>query len=206
MKLTSTRIAIVLGTAALVAGCGGGGGSSEPTPAPPQVPVNAAPTISAIAAQTIDEDGATDALAFTIGDAETSPDALSVSVSSSNSIVQADGLELIGGGSSRALTIFPVAEQSGNATITIAVRDAAGAVTNSNFELTVRPLLRAKFSEWVRATVLPRALTANPVGEATQDGQPLPQVEDINRIKVQDDAASFDDLIPPEEPEEPEEV
>jgi len=206
MKLIATKIAIVLGTAALAAGCSGGGGSSEPTPAPPQVPVNAAPTISAIANQTIDEDGATDALAFTIGDAETSPDALSVSVSSSSGIVQADGLELTGSGSSRALAIFPAAEQSGNATITVAVRDAAGAVTNSKFELTVTPLLRAQFSGWVRNTVLPRALTENPVGEAAEEGQPLPQVEDINRIKVQDDAASFDDLIPPEEPEEPEEV
>ncbi len=200
MKLTSTKIAIVLGSAALAAGCGGGGGSPESTPAPVPVPVNAAPTISSIANQSIDEGGATDALAFTIGDAETSPDALTVSVSSSNgSMVQADGFELTGSGSSRALMIFPAAEQSGAATITIAVRDAGGAVTNSKFELTVAPLLRAPFSEWVRSTALPRGLTSNPVGEAAEEGQALPQVEDINRIRVQDDAASFDDLIPPEE-------
>jgi hypothetical protein len=40
------------------------------------------------------------------------------------------------------------------------------------------------------------------VGESLEDGQLLPQVEDINRIRVEDDRASFDDLIPPEEPEE----
>ena len=97
--------------------------------------------------------------------------------------------------------IFPAAEQSGAATITIAVRDAGGAVSSSKFDLTVAPLLRAPFSEWVRSTALPRALTSNPVGEAAEEGQPLPQVEDINRIKVQDDAAAFDDLIPPEEEE-----
>jgi hypothetical protein len=200
MKLLSTKIAIVLGAAGLAAGCGGGGGSSEPAPTAPTVPVNAAPTISAIAAQAIDEGGATGELAFTIGDAETSPDALSVSVTSSNSgLVQADGIELTGKGSSRSLTIFPATEQSGTATITVAVSDGGGAVSRSNFELTVAPLLRAQFSEWVRATVLPRELTANPVGEAAEEGQPLPQVEDINRIRVQDDAASFDDLIPPEE-------
>jgi hypothetical protein len=199
MKLLSTKIAIVLGSAVLAAGCGGGGGSSEPTPTP--VPTNAAPSVSAIGKQTISEDGATDALAFTIGDAETSPDALDVSVTSSNpGIVPADGIELAGTGSDRSLTIFPAAEQSGTATITIAVRDAGGAVTRSDFDLEVAPLLRAQFSGWVRTTVLPRQLTANPVGEAAEDGQSLPQVEDINRIKVQDDAASFDDLIPPEEP------
>jgi len=202
MKLLSTNIAIVLGTAALAAGCGGGGGSSESTPTQP-LTVNAAPTISSIASQTIDEGSATDVLAFTIADAETSADSLTVSVSSSNgSLVQASGFEMTGTGGSRALTIFPAAEQSGTSTITIAVRDGGGAVTNGKFELTVTPLLRAEFSGWFRNTVLPRELTANPVGEAAEEGQALPQVEDINRIKVQDDTAGdpayYDDLIPPE--------
>ena len=205
MKLLSTKIAIVLGSAVLAAGCGGGGGSEQSTPAP--LPVNAAPTISSIADQTIDEGGATDVLAFTIGDAETSADALTVSVSSSNSaIVPADGFELTGTGSSRALMIFPAAEQSGASTITVAVRDAGGALTSSKFELAVAPLLRAQFSGWFRGTVLPRELKSNPVGEAAQEGQPLPQVEDINRIRIQDDTggnpAAYDDLIPTEDPEE----
>jgi hypothetical protein len=201
MKLTSNKLAIALGTAALAAGCSGGG--SEESMQTPPAAVNAAPTISSIASQTIDEGGATDVLAFTIGDAETSADALTVSVSSSNSsVVPADGFEMAGGGSSRSLMIFPAAEQSGTATITVAVRDGGGAITSSKFDLTVRPLLRAQFSEWLRTTVLPRELRSNPVGEAAQEGQPLPQVEDINRIKVQDDAASFDDLIAPEAPDE----
>jgi Bacterial Ig domain len=201
MKLT-TKIAIALGTAALAAGCSGGGGSAESMQTPP-VAANSAPTVSSIANQTIDEGGATNVLSFTIGDAETSADALSVSVSSSNSsMVPADGIEMTGSGSSRSLTIFPAAEQSGTATITVAVRDGGGATTSSKFDLTVTPLLGAQFSGWLRTTVLPRELTANPVGEAAEEGQSLPQVEDINRIKVQDDAASFDDLIPPEEPDE----
>lgn len=205
MKLIATKIAIVLGTAVLAAGCSGGG-SSESMPTPPAA-VNAAPTISSIANQTIDEGGATDVLAFTIGDAETSADALTVSVSSSNgSMVQADGFEMTGTGSNRALTIFPAAEQSGTATITIAVRDAGGATSSSKFDLTVAPLLRAQFSGWFRGTVLPRELTANPVGEAAEEGPALPQAEDINRIKVQDDTAgdpaAYDDLIPTEVPDE----
>ncbi len=212
MKLTSTKIAVVLGSAVLAAGCGGGGGDggSEQSTQPP-VSVNAAPTISSIADQTIDESGATDVLAFTIGDTETSPDALTVSVSSSNSaMVQGDGFEMTGTGSSRALMIFPAAEQSGTATVMIAVRDAGGAVTSSEFKLMVTPLLRAQFSGWFRGTVLPRELNSNPVGEAAEEGQPLPQVEDINRIRIQDDTAgkpaAYDDLIPTEDPEEPEEA
>ncbi len=205
MKLLSTKSAIVLASAVLAAGCGGGGGSSEPSP--PPAPTNAAPSVSTIDKQTINEGGATEALVFTVGDTETSADELDVSVTSSNAgIVPADGIELTGTGGDRSLTIFPAAEQSGTATITIAVRDGGGAVTRSNFDLEVAPLLRAQFSDWVRTTVLPRERTANPVGEAAEEGQLLPQVEDINRIKVQDDAASFDDLIPPEEPEPEEDL
>ena len=202
MKLTSTKIAVVLGTAALAAGCGGGGGSAESTPTVP-MPVNAAPTISSIASQTIDEGGATDVLAFTIGDAETSPEALTVSVSSSNgSLVQAGDLEMTGSGSNRALTIFPAAEQSGTSTITISVRDGGGATSTSKFDLTVVPLMSAQFSEWFRGTVLPNDPAGDPIGEPAEDGQALPQVRDLNRIRVQDDAVSFDDLIPPEPPDE----
>jgi hypothetical protein len=206
MKLIATKIAIVLGTAALATGCGGGGGSSESMPAPPAA-ANSAPTISSIANQTIDEGGATSVLAFTIGDAETSADALTVSVSSSNgSMLPADAFEMTGSGSNRALMVFPAAEQSGAATITIAVRDGGGVTSSSKFDLTVTPLLRAQFSGWFRDVPLPRAANANPVGEAAEEGQPLPQVEDINRIKIQDDTAgnpaAYDDLIPAEEPDE----
>ena len=206
MKPIATKIAIVLGTAALAAGCSGGGGSAESMPTPPAA-ANSAPTISSIDAQTIDEGDATNVLAFTIGDAETSADALVVSVSSSNgSMLPAGSFEMTGSGSSRALTIFPAAEQSGVATVTIAVRDGGGVTSTSKFDLTVTPLLRAQFSGWFRDIPLPRASNANPVGEAAEAGQALPQVEDLNRIKIQDDTAgnpaAFDHLIPPEEPDE----
>lgn len=206
MKLIATKIAIVLGTAALAAGCSGGGGSSESMPSPPAA-ANSAPTISAIGNQTIDEGDATTVLAFTVGDAETSADALTVSVSSSNdSMLPANAFEMTGSGNSRALMVFPASEQSGSATVTVAVRDAGGATTSSKFELTVTPLLRAQFSGWFRDVPLPRAANANPVGEAAEEGQALPQVEDLNRIKIQDDTAgnpaAYDDLIPVEEPDE----
>jgi len=206
MKLLATKIAIVLGTAALAAGCSGGGGSSESMPTPPAAS-NSAPTISAIANQTIDEGDSTQVLAFTVSDAETSADALNVSVSSSNdSMLPANAFEMTGSGSSRSLMVFPAAEQSGTATVTIAVRDAGGVTSSSKFDLTVTPLLRAQFSGWFRDVPLPRAANANPVGETAEEGQALPQVEDLNRIKIQDDTAgdpaAYDDLIPTEEPDE----
>lgn len=204
MKLISRNISLALAAAALVTGCSGGGGE-ESTPS--AQPVNAAPTISSFAAQMIDEGTQTTPMSFTVGDAETRADALTVSVSASNSsIVPDSAIELTGSGADRSLMIFPAAEQSGTATITVAVRDADGAQTSSKFELTVTPLLRAQFSGWVRGTVLSRELESNPVGEPAEEGQSLPQIEDINRIKPEDDTAgdpaAFDDLIPLEEPEE----
>jgi hypothetical protein len=206
MKLISRNISLALAAAALVAGCsgGGGGGEEEPTPT---VPVNAAPTISAFADQTIDEGTETAPMSFTVGDAETAAGALTVSVSSSNgSIVPDSAIELTGSGAARSLMIFPAVEQSGTATITVAVRDADGAQASSKFELTVSPLLRAQFSGWLRGTVLSRELESNPVGEPAEEGQSLPQIEDINRLKPEDDTAgdpaAYDDLIPVEEPEE----
>lgn len=207
MKLISRNISLALAAAALVTGCSGGGGGGGEESTPSAQPVNAAPTISSFAAQMIDEGTQTTPMSFTVGDAETRADALTVSVSASNgSIVPDSAIELTGSGADRSLMIFPAAEQSGTATITVAVRDADGAQTSSKFELTVTPLLRAQFSGWVRGTVLSRELESNPVGEPAEEGQSLPQIEDINRIKPEDDTAgdpaAFDDLIPLEEPEE----
>ena len=206
MKLISRNISLALAAAALVAGCSGGGGGEEESSSP-TLPVNAAPTISSFADQTIDEGTETTPMSFTIGDAETAAGALTVSVSSSNgSIVPDSAIELTGSGAARTLMIFPAAEQSGTATITVAVRDAGGAQASSKFELTVAPLLRAQFSGWLRGTVLSRELESNPVGETAEEGQSLPQIEDINRLKPEDDTAAdpaaYDDLIPVEEPEE----
>jgi hypothetical protein len=206
MKLISRNISLVLAAAALAAGCsgGGGGGSEESSPPPP---VNAAPTISSLADQTIDEGTETAPMSFTVRDAETAASALTVSVSSSNgSIVPDSAIELTGSGAARSLMIFPAAEQSGTATITVAVRDGDGAQASSKFELTVTPLLRTQFSGWLRGTVLSRERESNPVGEPAEEGQSLPQIEDINRLKPEDDTAgdpaAYDDLIPLEEPEE----
>lgn len=99
--------------------------------------VNQAPTITAIANQTINEDSATAALVFTVGDTETAPGSLVVTPTSSNlSLVAASGLVLGGSGASRTLTVTPLANQNGTATITATVSDAT-ASTSTSFTLTV---------------------------------------------------------------------
>ena len=100
-------------------------------------PVNDAPTITDIADTSIAEDGATSALAFTIGDVETAAGSLTVTATSSNTTLIPNANLVFGGsGASRTLTATPAANQFGTATITVTVSDAT-ATTSDTFVLTV---------------------------------------------------------------------
>lgn len=102
--------------------------------------VNDAPTITTVADQTINEDGATGSLAFTVGDLETSASLLTVTRASSNTaLVPVSTIVLGGSGAARTVTVTPVVNQSGTATITLTVGDGA-ATTSTTFVLTVNPV------------------------------------------------------------------
>ena len=98
----------------------------------------AVPTITSVVAQTIDEDQATTAIAFTIADADTEVNSLQVSASSTNlTLVSANAIVLGGTGANRTVTITPAANQNGTADITLTVSNGALA-SSSRFVLTVR--------------------------------------------------------------------
>jgi len=102
--------------------------------------VNDAPTISNIADQTINQNGNTGALAFTIGDIETAAASLTVTTASSNTTLVPNANIVLGGsGANRTVTVTPAANQSGTATITVSVSDG-GLSANDNFVLTVNAL------------------------------------------------------------------
>ncbi len=99
--------------------------------------VNAPPTISAIAEQTVDEDSATGVIAFMVGDAETAATALTVTATSNNqSLVPDASIAIAGSGAGRTVTITPVANANGTTTITVTVSDG-NAMASSSFILTV---------------------------------------------------------------------
>jgi hypothetical protein len=101
--------------------------------------INDAPTISPVADQSIARDSTTGALSFTIGDLETSASALAVSVESSNTTLVPNASMVLGGSATtRTVTVTPAIGQSGNATISLQVGDAA-VTTTETFELTVAP-------------------------------------------------------------------
>jgi hypothetical protein len=99
--------------------------------------VNTAPAITDVVDQTINEDTAAGPLAFTVGDAETAAGSLTVSGTSSSPTLVPNGNIVFGGtGASRTVTVTPLANQSGTATITVTVSDGVLSAKDT-FVLTV---------------------------------------------------------------------
>lgn len=108
-------------------------------------PVNDKPTITPIASLTTKEDVATPPLAFTIGDVETATSSLTVTASSSDTKVVADGAILLGGNAAnRTVLVTPAANASGSAVITVTVSDGTD-TSSTSFTLTVTPENDAPF-------------------------------------------------------------
>ncbi len=102
--------------------------------------VNDLPTISTIAAQAIDEDNATTALDFTVGDTETPVNTLTVSGTSDNTALVPNGnITFTGTGAARKVTVTPAANRFGIANITLTLNDGSNDVTTS-FQVTVNPI------------------------------------------------------------------
>jgi hypothetical protein len=188
-------------------GCGGGGGSSSMDEAPPPLqPQNAAPSVSSVPDQSMDEDSVAGPFKVVVTDLETSASDLDLSITSSDStLLPAAGLDLApdlaGDGTDHLLTLIPASAQAGSAEVTLTVTDEDGASTSSSFRVAVNPLVRAEFSSWMRETVLARDEFDGAVGEEPGDGVSLTDTEDILRIKFSDatarEPAAYDDLLPP---------
>jgi len=103
-------------------------------------PVNDLPWISSIAnAQTLEDTPIS--IPFSVSDVETPPDALLFAANSSNEeLVSSSDIVFSGSGSNRIVTIRPLTNQFGFATITVSATDSDGAVASTSFELAVDPV------------------------------------------------------------------
>jgi hypothetical protein len=129
MKLSTTVVLAV--TALAVTACGGGGGSGS---AP--MPQNAAPSVSALASQSVNQDTLATA-SFTVRD-DGGADALTLSVTSSDpSIVPVEGITLTGSGANRTVNVLPAEDATGRVNIQVSAKDAQGSVGSSVLALTV---------------------------------------------------------------------
>ena len=103
--------------------------------------VNDAPTLSTIANQVVQEDTATGAIAFTVGDVETPAGTLTVTAHSNDQTLVPDGNITLGGsGANRTINVLPGVDQLGGpATITVTVDDGTTS-TQTTFDVTVTPV------------------------------------------------------------------
>ena len=99
--------------------------------------VNDAPTISEISDLTIDTNTGTGQIRFTIGDESPSTAILS-GTSSNPTLVPAANIVFGGSGPTRNVTVTPAANQAGDVTITVTVRDSGGLEASETFRLTVK--------------------------------------------------------------------
>jgi hypothetical protein len=100
-------------------------------------PANTPPTITAIADISISKNTNTGAIAFTIGDVSTPIGSLTLSATSNNTtLVPVANIAFGGSGANRTVTVTPVTNQIGSATITVIVNDGS-ATTSETFVLTV---------------------------------------------------------------------
>ncbi|HKQ40065.1 MAG TPA: hypothetical protein VJ063_18465 [Verrucomicrobiae bacterium] len=107
----------------------------------PPPPTNTAPSISAIVDQALEEDHESRTINFTVSDADSPANTLTVRAHSSNPRLIPDSFILLGGnGNQRSLMIVPQLDQSGRADITLEVRDPQGASNSVTFAVTVAPV------------------------------------------------------------------
>ncbi len=106
-------------------------GSSSTAPAG-TAPANTAPTISSIATQTVSMNASSPALAFTVGDAQTSAGSLKVTASVSNAaLLPVSGVTLAGTGANRTVTVRPLTNSTGSCTVKLTVSDGTLSTTTS---------------------------------------------------------------------------
>jgi hypothetical protein len=98
------------------------------------------PYISCLPAQIIPEGTSTGPIPFTIGQVDTPPDSLLLSVASSNpTLAPETSVVISGSGSDRTVNVTPVSGRVGLAVITVSVSDGV-LTSSSSFSLTVQPL------------------------------------------------------------------
>jgi hypothetical protein len=154
-------------------------------PVPPPV-VNAAPTISTVADQSANQDTVVGPLTFTISDAETAAEALTVIVSANAAnVIPPDGIVLAGTGATRTLTVTPFEAATGMTSISVLVRDAQGLSATSTFRVTFNA-----------RTASIRDTTLTTFAKSERDA-PTP-VGGITFTQDADDPATFAALIPME--------
>ena len=169
---------MLLATASLVTACGGGGSGSMPAP----TPQNAAPVLSPLTAQMVNQDTPTPALAFTVSD-DGGVGSVMLSVSSSDpNLLPGYGLALDGSGANRTVTVVPAEDAIGTADVTVTAMDAQGKAAGVTFPVTVQAVSQSVASYTDSTFAM------------TESDAPVP-VSGYTFVQDADDDTTFDPLL-----------
>lgn len=103
-------------------------------------PVNDAPTLSSIDDQSVAANAPVGPLPLIVDDIDNEPTSLTIAVDSSNhALAPLSRISITGAGPNRSVSIVPVKNQAGSATITLTVSDGQGGEAVQTFELAVAP-------------------------------------------------------------------
>lgn len=142
------RLVLLAATTLVVAACGSsGGGGMQPMPM-----ANTAPGISAISDRSVDQDTMVGPIEFSVTDAETSANQLTVIAGASGTgVFPADGITLAGTGAVRTITLTPLEAATGTANVTLTVIDGDGVRTARSFQVAVNART-ASIRDWALTT------------------------------------------------------
>jgi hypothetical protein len=127
---------------------------------------NTAPSITAIANQSIAMNASAGPLSFTIGDSESPASSLALSNETSNAtLITTNNIVFGGSGANRTVTLTPQTGQQGSATITIYVSDGVNLVSTS-FLLTVGAPTISSIPNQITSMNTPTAAISFTVGDA----------------------------------------
>ena len=105
------------------------------------IDANDPPTLSDLENRSTDEDVKLPTIDLTVGDDETAANFLQLSATSSDTVlVPNSNIAFAGTGANRTMAVVPVANRSGQTTITVQVSDGQGGITRRSFALVVRPV------------------------------------------------------------------
>ncbi|KPA15913.1 hypothetical protein MHK_003880, partial [Candidatus Magnetomorum sp. HK-1] len=103
--------------------------------------INDPPTMTSIDSQTIDEDTVIEALEFTVTDIETAGCSHGISFASSDiGLIPVENISYTCSADIFYLSITPVSNQSGHASLTITITDAGNLTATESFEMTVNEI------------------------------------------------------------------
>jgi len=119
------------------------------------VSVNDAPSITKVVDVTGKSGTPTDALSFTLSDIDSAAEAISVLAQSDNPVLVENGNIVVSGtGFDRTVTVYPTAEKTGKAVITLTAIDDGGGTATSSFTLSIASAPPTLATQPQSATVL----------------------------------------------------